>query len=252
MSPQNGPGNRDRNEDDLFDEIREFLAEQSGDRIYEELSRAYTLAEAFAERELRGHAEYARMLRGIERLVDDVIGNEIGPEMRSRFAEILYLYGLAHYSLLQQSHEELGSGKSGPPNIARPLIVHDIWFPGEIAMEETEDGYYLHITDGRIDVSLFLGESPNDRGAVVDFVDHWEYASANTEGVMERPDLTGSVPLMAIEMDYAGSDIIDASDHVDLLLFDHRGEPVVRIHARDSDLRDMLDAMQNSENDGGL
>lgn len=251
MSHYNEPGNRDRNEDDLFDDIREFLAEQSGDRIYEELSRAYTLAEAFADRELRGHAEYTRMLRGIERLVDDVVGQQVGPEVRTKMAEVLYLYGLAHYSLLQQSQEE-ASGRSGSQKVARPLVVHDIWFPTEIAMEETEDGYYLHVSDGRIDVSMFLGESPNERGAVVDFVDHWEYASANTEGGLERPDLSGSVPLMAIEMDYAGSDIIDASDHVDLLLFDHRGEPVVRVHARDSDLRNMLDAMQKTKSDDDL
>jgi hypothetical protein len=65
------------------------------------------------------------------------------------------------------------------------------------------------------------------------------------------PDLSNGAPLLAIEMDYAGSELIDASDHVDILLFDDQGEPVVRIHARDSDLRTMVDEMQGAEQ-GGL
>lgn len=240
-------------DDELFDEIREFLSEQSGDRIYEELSRAYALASAFADRELTGRSEYARMLRAIERLVEDAMDDPLGPEMRGRLAEVLYLYGLAHYSLLQHIGEDSGDGEKGRQSeTARPLVIYDIWFPNEIALERSDDGCYLHISDGRLDVSLYLGDTPNSRGALVDIVDHWGYAASNTEPVSEMPNLSTNVPLLTIELDYSGSDIVDASDHVDLLLFDDQGEPVVRVHARPADLRAMVDEMQSGEREGGI
>jgi hypothetical protein len=99
---------------------------------------------------------------------------------------------------------------------------------------------------------VYLGQTINERGALVDFVDHWEFATANTSALPGGPDTTSLAPLLAIEMDYAGSELIDASDHVDILLFDDQGEPVVRIHARDSDLRSMVDEMQGAEHSGGL
>lgn len=240
-------------DDELFDEIREFLTEQSGDRIYEELSRAYALASAFADRELAGRTEYSRMLRAIERLVEDAMDDPLGPEMRGRLAEVLYLYGLAHYSLLQHIGEDSGDEeKQRPHETARPLIIYDVWFPTEIALERSDDGCYLHISDGRLDISLYLGDTPNSRGALVDIVDHWGYAASNTEPVSDLPNLASNIPLLTIELDYSGSDIVDASDHVDLLLFDDQGEPVVRVHARPADLRAMVDEMQSGERESGL
>ena len=232
-------------DDELFDDIREFLAEQSGDQVYEELTRAYRLARNFAQRELFGRAEYTRMLRGIDRLLDDVLGDRTAPDLAENLAEVIYLYGLAHYSILQQLSGDIGEPEDGEDEeTARPLLVYDIWFPDNIGIESTDDGYFLHVGDGRIDVSIFLGAMPNERGALVDLVDHWEFATANTQPIPRGPDLSESVPMMAIEMDYAGSELVDASDHVDILLFDHRGEPLVRIHARDSDLRAIVDEIQ--------
>lgn len=252
MSSPEEPVNRS-GDDELFDEIREFLSEQSGDRIYEELSRAYALASAFADRELAGRSEYSRMLRAIERLVEDAMDDPLGPEMRGRLAEVLYLYGLAHYSLLQHIGEDSGDEeKQRPQETARPLVIYDVWFPTEIALERSDDGCYLHISDGRLDVSLYLGDTPNSRGALVDIVDHWGYAASNTEPVSELPNLSSNIPLLTIELDYSGSDIVDASDHVDLLLFDDQGEPVVRVHARPADLRAMVDEMQSGERESGL
>lgn len=232
-------------DDELFDDIREFLAEQSGDQVYEELSRAYRLARSFAERELAGRSEYSRMLRGIDRLLDDVLGARDAPDLKERLPEVVYLYGLAHYSILQQLSEDMDEDEGlEEGGIARPLVVYDIWFPDHIGIESTDDGYFLHIGDGRIDCSIFLGTTPNERGALVELVDHWEYATANTQPIPRGPDLSESVPMMAIEMDYSGSELVDAGDHVDILLFDHRGEPLVRIHARDSDLRAIVDEIQ--------
>ncbi|CAN5652600.1 hypothetical protein BH23CHL2_BH23CHL2_30610 [soil metagenome] len=232
-------------DDELFDDIREYLAEQSGDQVYEELSRAYRMALGFAQRELIGRPEYTRMLRGIDRLLDDIIGARSDPELKENLAEVIYLYGLAHYSILQQLSEDGDDADIDEDGqTARPLIVYDIWFPDNIGIENTDDGYFLHIGDGRIDVSVFLGLTPNERGALVDLVDHWEYATANTQAIPRGPDLSESVPMMAIEMDYAGSELVDANDHVDVLLFDHRGEPLVRVHARDSDLRAIVDEIQ--------
>jgi hypothetical protein len=230
---------------ELFDEIMSFLAEQSGDQVYEELTRAYKLAKSFAERELSGRSEYIRMLRGIDRLLDDVLGDRAAPDLKDRLAEVVYLYGLAHYSILQQLSDDVDvDGDEDGADIARPLVVYDIWFPDHIGIESTDDGYFLHVGDGRIDCSVFLGTTPNERGALVELVDHWEYASANTQSIPRGPDLSESVPMMAIEMDYSGSELVDAGDQVDILLFDHRGEPLVRIHARDSDLRAIVDEIQ--------
>ncbi len=230
-------------DDELFDEIREYLAEQSGDQVYEEISAAYRLAQNFAQRELVGRPEYIRMLRGIDKFLDDIIGERTDPELKENLAEVIYLYGLAHYSILQQLSDDI-DGESEDERTARPLVVYDIWFPDNIGIENTDDGYFLHIGDGRIDISIFLGTTPNERGALVELVDHWEYATANTQSIPRGPDLSESVPMMAIEMDYAGSELVDAGDHVDILLFDHRGEPLVRIHARDSDLRAIVDEIQ--------
>ena len=233
-------------DDELFDDIREYLAEQSGDQVYEELSAAYRLARNFAQRELVGRPEYTRMLRGIDKLLDDVLGDRSDAAlMLETLAEVVYLYGLAHYSILQQLSDDIDDdAEDGDERTARPLVVYDIWFPDNIGIESTDDGYFLHVGDGRIDVSIFLGTLPNERGALVELVDHWEYATANTQAIPRGPDLTESVPMMAIEMDYAGSELVDAGDHVDILLFDHRGEPLVRIHARDSDLRAIVDEIQ--------
>lgn len=253
MSSPEEPVNRSGNDDELFDEIREFLSEQSGDRIYEELSRAYALAQAFAERELTGRTEYSRMLRAIERLVEDSMDDPVGPELRARLAEVLYLYGLAHYSLLQHASDDSPTDeKESSSESARPLVIYDVWFPGEVALERSDEGCYLHISDGRLDVSLYLGETPNSRGALVDIVDHWGYAASNTEPTTDMPNLSSTIPLLTIELDYAGSEIVDASDHVDMLLFDDQGEPVVRVHARPADLRAMVDEMQAGERDSGL
>ena len=253
MSSPEEPVNRSGNDDELFDEIREFLSEQSGDRIYEELSRAYALAQAFAERELTGRAEYSRMLRAIERLVEDSMDDPVGPELRAQLAEVLYLYGLAHYSLLQHASDDSPAGdKESSSESARPLVIYDVWFPGEVALERSDEGCYLHISDGRLDVSLYLGETPNSRGALVDIVDHWGYAASNTQPTTDMPNLSSTIPLLTIELDYAGSEIVDASDHVDMLLFDDQGEPVVRVHARPADLRAMVDEMQAGERESGL
>lgn len=253
MSPADEPVNRSGNEDELFDEIRQFLSEQSGDRMYEELSRAFTMAKEFSERELAGRTEYSRMLRAIEKLVDDIVDEPLAPPMRAKLAEVLYLYGLAHYSLLQHASEEMNNEEQQrQENTSRPLVIYDIWFPGEIALERSDDGCYLHISDGRLDVSLYLGDTPNSRGALVDIVDHWGYAAANSQPVTELPNLSTIVPLLTIELDYAGSEIVDAGDHVDVLLFDELGEPVIRIHARASDLRAMVDEMQSGETSSGL
>lgn len=253
MSPADEPANRSGNEDELFDEIRQFLSEQSGDRMYEELSRAFAMAREFSERELAGRSEYSRMLRAIEKLVDDIVDEQLDPALRSKLAEMLYLYGLAHYSLLQHASDDLnGEDRERQENASKPLVIYDIWFPGEIALERSDDGCYLHISDGRLDISLYLGDTPNSRGALVDIVDHWGYAASNTQPLTELPNLSTTIPLLTIELDYAGSEIVDAGDHVDVLLFDEVGEPVVRIHARASDLRAMVDEMQSGETTSGL
>lgn len=242
-------------EEKLFDDIREFLTEQSTDRIYEDLSEAYAFAAQFVDRELRGIDEFDRMLRALEKLVDDVFGPVESGERRTQLAEALYVYGLAHYSLMQQvfsAHADAKSGEDDEEETSRPLVIYDVWFPTDIAIERAQDGLYLHISDGRIDISLYLGASPHERGALVDLVDHWEYAASNTGPVERETDLSDSVPMLTIELDYSGSELVDAHDHVDVLFFDDEGEPVVRMHARASDLRAIVDELQSSERDSSL
>jgi hypothetical protein len=241
-------------EDSLFDEIREYLSDHSIDRIHEDLAQAYGYASTFVERELRGIDEYDRMIRALERLVVDIFGEDITGEMRSRVAETLYLYGLAHYTLMQQvlaseDGEEEGEEGEPPP---KPLVIYDVWFPTDVAIERAQDGLYLHVSDGRIDVSIFLGGSPNERGTLVDLVDHWGFAASSADLAERESDLSGSVPMMTIEIDYNGSELVDAEDHVDVLFFDHEGEPVVRMHARASDLRTIIDELQAAEREDGL
>ena len=241
-------------EEQLFDDIRDFLSSQSVDRIYDDLAKAYAFASSFVDRELRGIDEYERMMRGLEKLVDDIFGNEVDGELRAKTAEALYLYGLAHYSLMHQfglEGDESGEDDEDD-DAAKPLVIYDVWFPGDIAIERAQDGLYLHISDGRIDISLYLGTTPNERGALVDLVDHWGYAASNI-GPMDRDtDVGGTAPMLTIEIDYGGSELVDAHDHVDVLFFDDEGEPLVRMHARASDLRAIVDELQSAERDGGL
>ncbi len=241
-------------EDDLFDDIREFLSENSTDRIYEDIATAYGYARAFVDRELRGVDEFDRMLRALEHLVDDVFDGEVAPELRPKLAETLYLYGLAHYSLMQQiaSGDEEGAEGDEEEEAPKPLVIYDVWFPSDVAIERAQDGLYLHISDGRIDLSVYLGVSPNERGTLVDLVDHWGYAASNTRPAERDADLSGAIPMLTVELDYNGSELIDAEDHVDVLFFDHEGEPVVRMHARAADLRTIIDELQAAEREDTL
>ncbi|HUG16627.1 MAG TPA: hypothetical protein VMM78_16605 [Thermomicrobiales bacterium] len=241
-------------EEKLFDDIREFLSTQSVDRIYDDLAKAYAFASAFVERELRGIDEYERMMRGLEKLVDDIFEGSLPDELRAKTADVLYLYGLAHYSLMQQvgaGDDDIDLGDE-QEDAAKPLVIYDVWFPGDIAIERADDGLYLHISDGRIDISLYLGVTPNERGALVDLVDHWGYAASNVGPVERDIDVGGTTPMLTIEIDYGGSELVDAHDHVDVLFFDDEGEPLVRMHARASDLRAIVDELQSAERDGGL
>ena len=254
-SPGDSPGPFGSSEEEkLFDDIREFLSAQSGDRLYEELSKAYAAARIFVERDLRELDEFGRMLRALERLVEDELGPGMDEAARAKLAETLYLYGLAHYTILQ--HATAGHGDAIIPGegeeTAAPLVIYDIWFPSDVAIERAQDGLYLHISDGRIDLSVYVGAAPNERGALVDLVDHWGYAASNTEPAERDTDLSGSVPMLTIEIDYNGSELVDAHDHVDVLFFDDEGEPVVRMHARASELRAIIDELQEAERDGGL
>ena len=248
-SGPSGPG-----EEDLFDDIREFLTEQSSDRIFEDLAQAYSLARGFVDRELRDIDEFDRMLRALERLVDEVFEGQFKGEQREKIAEGFYLYGLAHYSLMQQivGIDQSASADDDDDEPVKPLVIYDLWFPGDIAIERADDGLYLHVSDGRIDISIFLGMSPNERGALVDLVDHWGYAASNTGPVEREADPPGVVPMMTIELDYSGSELVDAHDHVDVLFFDDEGEPIVRMHARASDLRAIVDELQAAERGDAL
>lgn len=242
-------------EEDLFEDIRRFLADQSGDDIYEDFRAAFTGAQRFVNRELRPMEEYGRMVRTLERLLEEEFPSTFNGALRARLAETLYIYGLAHYSLLQQQEapeaavEEEADAES---DASRPLIIYDIWFPQDVAIERAQDGYYLHVSDGRIDLSLYLGEHPNDRGALVDLVDHWGYAASNT-GPSEPPEPSDRLtPVLTVELDYNGSEMVDADDHVDVLFLDHAGEPIVRMHVRAGELRTIVDELQAIERDGGV
>jgi hypothetical protein len=239
-------------EEDLFEDIRTFLASQSGDEIYEDIRAAYQGARGFVDRELRPMEEYNRMLRALERLLEEEFTGMMNPHLRGRVAEVLYAYGLAHYSLLQHPVEseeaEPGTGPAAPGVAGRPLIIYDLWFPQDIATERAQDGYYMHLSDGRIDLTLYLGTGPNERSALVDLVDHWGYAAAssNPQGEVE-PSAERITPVLTIELDYAGSELVDAEDHVDIIFFDQQGEPIVRMHARAAELRMIVDELQAIE-----
>jgi hypothetical protein len=241
-------------DEELFEDIRHFLSEQSGEDIYEDFRAAFQGARGFVNRELRQMEEYGRMIRTLERLLEDEFPNTFSPPLRARLAEILYAYGLAHYSLLQhQSMEEAEEGEEEEEeDIVRPLVIYDLWFPQDIAIESAQDGYYLHLSDGRIDLSLYLGTEPNERGALVDLVDHWGYAATNTPP--GEPPQPGEriTPVLTVELDYGGSELVDADDHVDILFLDHNSEPIVRMHARAAELRAIVDELQNIGRDQEL
>ncbi|RIK40699.1 MAG: hypothetical protein DCC58_13540 [Chloroflexi bacterium] len=198
--------------------------------------------------------EFGRMLRALERLVEDELGPGIDEGVRAKLAETLYLYGLAHYTILQQASSAHANAiiAGEAEETAAPLVIYDIWFPSDVAIERAQDGLYLHVSDGRIDLSVYVGATSNERGALVDLVDHWGYAASNTEPAERDTDLSGSVPMLTIEIDYNGSELVDAHDHVDVLFFDDEGEPVVRMHARAAELRAIIDELQEAERDGGL
>jgi hypothetical protein len=246
------------NEDDgdLFEEIRSFLNQQSGDEIYEDIRAAYQGAQGFVKRELLEMEEYQRMLRALEKLLEEEFSGMINPNVRGRMAEVLYTYGLAHYSLLQHPADEEATptepstDESRENGGSRPLIIYDLWFPQDIAIERAQDGYYMHLSDGRIDLTLYLGTSANQRSALVDLVDHWGYAAASDRppgGI--QPGTDRITPMLTIELDYAGSELIDADDHVDIIFFDEKSEPLVRMHARAAELRMIVDELQALEQD---
>lgn len=242
-------------EEDLFEDIRSFLASQAGDEIYEDIRAAYQGARGFVNRELRQMEEYHRMLRALELLLEEEFSGMLNPHLRGRMAEVLYTYGLAHYSLLQhplesEEAEPGGEESSESESASRPLIVYDLWFPQDIAIEPAQDGYYMHLSDGRIDLTLYLGAGPNDRSALLDLVDHWGYAAAsdNPPG-NPQPGNERITPMVTIELDYAGSELIDAEDHVDIIFFDHKNDPLVRMHARAGELRMIIDELQALEQD---
>lgn len=242
-------------EGDLFEDIRRFLSEQSGDDIYEDFRAAFQGARGFVNRELRDMEEYGRMVRTLERLLEDEFPDTFSAPLRARLAEMLYIYGLAHYSLLQQSTGDEGeeAAEAEEAETARPLVIYDLWFPQDVAIEQAQDGYYLHLSDGRIDLSLYLGSEPNERGALVDLVDHWGYAAANTPpGESMPPPGERITPVLTVELDYGGSEMVDAEDHVDILFLDNNGEPIVRMHARSGELRTIVDELQNVGHDDSI
>ncbi len=255
MSEQPEHEGQPNDEEDLFEDIRRFLGEQSGDDIYEDFRAAFQGARTFVNRELREMEEYSRMVRTLERLLEDEFPGTFSAPLRSRLAEMLYVYGLAHYSLLQQStgDEDEETEEDEDQEAARPLVIYDLWFPQDVAIEQAQDGYYLHLSDGRIDLSLYLGSEPNERGALVDLVDHWGYAAANTPpGESAPPPSERITPVLTVELDYGGSEMVDAEDHVDILFLDNNGEPIVRMHARSGELRTIVDELQNVGRDGAI
>jgi hypothetical protein len=249
---------RDKHNDeegDLFEDIRSFLNAQSGDEIYEDIRAAYQGADGFVKRELRQMEEYNRMLRALEMLLEEEFSGMLNPHLRGRMAEVLYTYGLAHYSLLQhppgsEESEPEESDEERDASESRPLVIYDLWFPQDIAIERAQDGYYMHLSDNRIDLTLYLGTSANERSALVDLVDHWGYAAAadNPLGSVESGN-DRVTPMLTIELDYAGSELVDADDHVDIIFFDHKSEPLVRMHARAAELRMIVDELQALEQD---
>jgi len=244
------------NEEDLFEDIRRFLGEQSGEDIYEDFRAAFQGARGFVNRELRDMEEYGRMVRTLERLIEDEFPGTFSAPLRSRLAETLYIYGLAHYSLLQQQgglEGEEAADEDDDSDTARPLVIYDLWFPQDVAIEQAQDGVYLHLSDGRIDLSLYLGSEPNERGALVDLADHWGYAAANTPpGETTQQGGERITPVLTVELDYGGSEMVDAEDHIDILFLDNNGEPIVRMHARANELRAIVDELQNLGHDESI
>lgn len=242
-------------EGDLFEDIRSFLNAQAGDEIYEDIRAAYQGAQGFVKRELTQMEEYNRMLRALEKLLEEEFSGMLNPHLRGRMAEVLYTYGLAHYSLLHQpSESEEASpemtGRTGEGQESRPLIIYDLWFPQDIAIERAQDGYYMHLSDGRIDLTLYLGTSANERSALVDLVDHWGYAASADSAPSDAPSGNDRItPMLTIELDYSGSELVDADDHVDVIFFDDKSEPLVRMHARAAELRMIVDELQALEQD---
>lgn len=251
MSEHTDPNEKPNEEDALFDEIRSFLDSQSGEEIYDDIQSSFNAARVFTNRDLRKMDEFTRMIRALERLIEKEYPNTFDATMRTRLAESFYMYGLAHYSLLNQSSDDAGNEEeeSGADHASpSPLIIYDIWFPQDIAIENAQDGFYLHLSDGRIDLSLYLGSSPNERGALVDLVDHWGYSAASGKPAGElEPTTTRITPVLTVELDYNGTELVDADDHVDILFLDGKGEPIVRVHARTTDLRMLVDELQATE-----
>lgn len=247
-------------EDDLFEAIQRFLAEQSSDAIDGELRAAFQEARRFVHRELRGRPEYERMLRSLERLLEDEFPGLFTAPVRSHLAETLYLYGLAHFSLLQgQGAAVFSSGEAIEEDQdeedeaeVRPLVIYDLWFPQDIALEHAEDGYYLHVSDGRIDLALYLGTEPNERGALTDLLGHLRYALTHAPPGEPAHQSDRITPVLTVELDYSGSELIEANDHVDILFLDPEGEPIVRMHARSTELRLIVDEIQAIGRDGGF
>ncbi|MFN3337739.1 MAG: hypothetical protein ACK42I_09610 [Thermomicrobium sp.] len=249
-----------QSDDELFEAIQRFLAEQSSDTIDAELRRALSEARRFIDQELRDRPEYERMLRALERVIEDEFPGAFTAPVRARLAELLYRYGLAHYWLVQGRElpewlaptEEGEEAAEAPPEEARPLVIYDIWFPQDIALEHADDGYYLHISDGRIDLSLYLGEEPNERGALTDLLGHYRFALTHAPHGEPAEPSDRLTPVLTVELDYSGSELVEANDHVDVLFLDPQGEPIVRMHARAAELRLIVEELQAIGRDGGF
>lgn len=247
-------------DDELFEAIQRFLAEQSSDTIDAELRRALSEARRFIDQELRDRPEYERLLRALERVIEDEFPGAFTAPVRARLAELLYRYGLAHYWLVQGRElpewlapaEEGEEATKAPPEEARPLVIYDIWFPQDIALEHADDGYYLHISDGRIDLSLYLGEEPNERGALTDLLGHYRFALTHAPHGEPAEPSDRFTPVLTVELDYSGSELVEANDHVDVLFLDPQGEPIVRMHARAAELRLIVEELQTIGRDGGF
>ncbi len=248
-------------DDELFEAIERFLAEQAAETIDADLRRALLEAQRFVERDLRRRPEYDRLIQALERLIEDEFPGAFTAPVRTRLAELLYRYGLAHYWLVQgrEFPEALAPAEGEedeeavePVEEARPLVIYDVWFPHDIALERADDGYYLHISDGRIDLSLYLGEDPNERGALADLISHYRYALAHAPHGEPAEPSDRLTPVLTVELDYSGSELVEANDHVDVLFLDPQGEPIVRMHARAAELRLIVEELQTIGRDGSF
>jgi len=247
-------------DDELFEAIQRFLREQSSDTIDAELRRALQEARRYIDRELRDRPEFERMLQALERVVEDEFPGAFTAPVRARLAELLYRYGLAHFWLVHGRElpewlapvDETEEEGPAPAEEPRPLVIYDIWFPQDIALEHADDGYYLHISDGRIDLSLYLGEEPNERGALTDLLGHYRHALTHAPHGEPAEPSDRLTPVLTVELDYSGSELVEANDHVDVLFLDPHGEPIVRMHARAAELRLILEELQAIGRDGGF